>query len=134
MVDICLFVFPYLWLLHCTDSNAPMLFKVHGQKMQVKAQFEAWIDGTEKKTCSSMLIIPEVIDELIMPIYEVKDHVSHCGPSYWSNLTSEFVLAAAVLDLEFWDMMPWMWPGAIDAVQAQFSKHYIGADGDRALC
>ena len=43
-------------------------------------------------------------------------------------------MAAAVPDPKFWDMKPWMWPGSIDAVQAQFSKRYVGANVDAALC
>ena len=96
-----------------------MLSKVHGRKVQVEDQFDAWIDGTAKTTGSGTPITPEVIENLIMPIYDAKGHISQSGPSYWSNLTSEFALAAAVLDPEFWDMEPWTWPGAIDAVQAQ---------------
>ena len=67
------------------------------------------------------------------PIYDTKDHGSQSGPSYWPNLTSECILAAGVLDLEFWDMKPWTWPGTIDAVQAPFLKQCVGNDADAAM-
>lgn len=82
-----------------------MLSNVHERKMQVKAQFDAWLDGTETTTGSGMTmytsITPELIADSIQPIYDTNGNVSQSGPSYQPNLTPEFALAAGVLDPEF---------------------------------
>ena len=130
VADVCEMVFPYLRLLRCADSNAPMLSKVAGRKKAVEEKFQGWLDGDVQQTGSGTLITEEMIDELIRPIFLAKDHTSQSGPTYWENLVSEFALAAAVLDPEFHDQKPWMWPGAIDAVEAQFRKRYQGSNVD----
>ena len=83
-------------------------------------------------TSSGTVITDAMRDEMIRPIFKAKDVSSQSGPSYWENLSSEFALAAGVLDPEFWDAKPWLWEGAIDAVQAQFRKRYAGNDVDAA--
>ena len=50
--------------------------------------------------------------------------------SYLQNLTSEFTLAAGVLDPEFSGVKPWLWPGAIEALTTQFRKRYNGTQLD----
>jgi hypothetical protein len=132
VADVSQYVFPYLRLLRTADSNAPMLSKVHGRKMQLEEQFKSWLSGAVTTTSSGTVVTDELRDTLIRPIYEAKDHPSQSGPSYWENLTSEFALAAGVLDPEFWSLKPWLWPGAIDAVQAQFRKRYVGPDIESA--
>jgi hypothetical protein len=105
-----------------------MLSKVHGRKIQLEEQFQSWLSGAVTTTSSGTAVTDELPDTLIRPRFEAKDHPSQSGPSYWENLTSEFALAAGVLDPELWPLKPWLWPGAIDAVQAQFRKCYVGPD------
>ena len=54
------------------------------------------------------MIDGELIEMLIRPIYDAKDHAFQSGSSYWENLTSDFALAAAVLEPEFHDLKPWV--------------------------
>jgi hypothetical protein len=132
VADVCELVFPYLRILRAADSHAPMLSKIHGRKIQLEAQFNLWLNGAVSTTSSGTVITDAMRDEMIRPIFEAKGVSSQSGPSYWENLSSEFALAAGVLDPEFWDAKPWLWEGAIDAVQAQFRKRYAGNDVDAA--
>ena len=131
VADLLQFLFPYLRLLRCGDSFRPMLSKVAGRKMALEAQYEGWLHGDGKTTASGTMITEELRASLIKPIFEAKDIESQSGPTYWENLTSEFALAASVVDPEFHSQKPWLWDGALDAVRAQFEKRYQGETAEK---
>ena len=104
MVGVCQFVFPYLQLLSCASSNAPMLSKAHGQQVEIEAQFDVWLDGSAIMTCISMTTVLGLVNDMIQRMDKTKDHASQSWLWYWSNLTSDFAFDAGVLGLAFWDM------------------------------